>query len=115
MPYSTRKYLATAFTTSTRKKFHRLLQEYVDAGLTDGVLFGTDAHNHAKAFAAYESADFLSRRQLEGIFCRNAERFLGKRGYCDPRAVQNPSVSAPGGRGAGLQPSPRSPDAGEAV
>jgi predicted TIM-barrel fold metal-dependent hydrolase len=72
----------------TRKKFHRLLQEYVDAGLTDRIMFGSDGHSFARAFAAYESADFLSRRQLEGIFCRNAERFLGKRGYCDGSAAQ---------------------------
>jgi uncharacterized protein len=66
----------------TRKKFHRLLQEYVDAGLTGRIMFGSDGHNYKKAFEAYESAGFLSKRQLEGIFCKNAERFLRKKGYC---------------------------------
>jgi hypothetical protein len=66
----------------TRKKFHRLLQEFVDAGLTGRILFGSDGGDYEKAFAAYGSAEFLSDRQLEGIFCKNAERFLNKRGLC---------------------------------
>jgi hypothetical protein len=68
----------------TRHKFHRLLQEYVDAGLTGRIMFGSDGHDYAKAFAAYESAGFLSEQQLEGIFCKNAERFLRRRGVCKP-------------------------------
>jgi hypothetical protein len=67
----------------TRTKFHRLLREYADAGLTGRIMFGADGHDYAKAFAAYESAEFLSDKQLEGIFCKNAERFLRKRGVCD--------------------------------
>jgi predicted TIM-barrel fold metal-dependent hydrolase len=67
----------------TRKKFHRLLQEYVDAGLTGRIMFGSDGHSYKKAFEAYESAGFLSNNQLEGIFCKNAERFLRKKGYCN--------------------------------
>ena len=67
----------------TRKKFHRLLQEYADAGLTGRIMFGSDGHDYAKAFAAYESAEFLSDQQLAGIFCKNAERFLRKRGVCE--------------------------------
>jgi len=67
----------------TRNKFHRLLREYADAGLTGRIMFGSDGHDYAKAFEAYESADFLSDRQLAGIFCKNAERFLRKRGVCD--------------------------------
>ena len=67
----------------TRKKFHRLLQEYADAGLIGRIMFGSDGHDYAKAFAAYESAEFLSDQQLAGIFCKNAERFLRKRGVCD--------------------------------
>jgi hypothetical protein len=67
----------------TRQKFHRLLQEYVDAGLTGRIMFGSDGHDYAKAFAAYESAEFLSDRQLEGIFCKNAARFLRRPVVCD--------------------------------
>ncbi len=68
----------------TRKKFHMLLQAYQDAGLVGRIMFGTDNHDYPKAFEAYESAEFLSKRQLEGIFCENAERFLRKQGYCKP-------------------------------
>jgi hypothetical protein len=67
----------------TRKKFHRLLQEYVDAGMTGRIMFGSDGHSYRKSFAAYESAEFLSDRQLSGIFCTNAERFLRVSNYCD--------------------------------
>jgi hypothetical protein len=66
----------------TRTKFHRLLREYADAGLTGRIMFGSDGHDYTKSFAAYESAEFLSDKQLEGIFCKNAERFLRKRGVC---------------------------------
>lgn len=67
----------------TRKKFHRLLQEYADAGLTGRIMFGSDGSNYAKAFAAYESAEFLNEKQLAGIFCENAARFLRRRNICD--------------------------------
>ena len=67
----------------TRPKFHRLLREYVGAGLTGRIMFGSDGHDYAQAFAAYESAEFLNERQLEGVFCRNAARFLRRRGICD--------------------------------
>jgi len=67
----------------TRPKFHPLLREYADAGLTGRIMFGSDGHDYAKAFAAYESAEFLKEQQLDGILCRNAERFLRRRGVCD--------------------------------
>ena len=67
----------------SRKKFHRVLQEYADAGLVGRILFGSDGHDYAESFEAYESAEFLSENQLEGIFCRNAERFLRKKDICD--------------------------------
>ena len=67
----------------TRKKFHRLLQAYEDAGLTGRIMFGSDGHDFTKAIAAYESAEFLSDRQLEGIFCSNAARFLRQRELCE--------------------------------
>jgi hypothetical protein len=66
----------------TRKMFHQLLQKYVDAGLTSRILFGSDGHDYERSFAAYESAEFLNERQLAGIFCENAERFLRKPGTC---------------------------------
>lgn len=67
----------------SRDKFHRLLREYADAGLTGRIMFGSDGHDYTKALEAYESAGFLSDNQLEGIFCKNAERFLRRREVCD--------------------------------
>jgi predicted TIM-barrel fold metal-dependent hydrolase len=46
------------------------------------IMFGSDMQDYETVFAAYESADFLSERQLQGIFCNNAERFLRLKGYC---------------------------------
>jgi hypothetical protein len=67
----------------TQKKFHRLLQEFVDAGLTNRIMFGSDGADYEKSFSAYESADFLTQRQLAGIFCENAQRFLRRKNLCD--------------------------------
>ena len=67
----------------TRKKFHRLLEEYADAGLVGRIMFGSDGHDYADAFEAYESATFLSELQLHGIFCKNAARFLRRRDLCE--------------------------------
>jgi hypothetical protein len=66
----------------TRKNFHRLLQFYQNAGMMGRIMFGSDMQDYETVFAAYESADFLSERQLQGIFCNNAERFLRLKGYC---------------------------------
>jgi hypothetical protein len=72
----------------TRKKFHRLLKEYDDAGMTGRIMFGSDGANYEKAIAAYTSADFLTEKQLDGIFCKNAQRFLRKNGTCEAAAPQ---------------------------
>jgi predicted TIM-barrel fold metal-dependent hydrolase len=67
----------------TRKKFHRLLKEYADAGMTGRIMFGSDGANYEKSIAAYTSADFLTEKQIDGIFCKNAERFLRKNDTCE--------------------------------
>jgi hypothetical protein len=67
----------------TRAQFHRLLKAYDDAGLLSRVMFGSDSHDYAQAFEAYESAEFLNERQLAGIFCENAARFMRRRDLCE--------------------------------
>jgi predicted TIM-barrel fold metal-dependent hydrolase len=64
--------------------FHALLRKYKDAGFVDRILFGTDSgpEDIPRIVAAYASADFLSREELGGILCGNAERFLALRGVC---------------------------------
>ena len=68
----------------SREKFHRLLLEYVGcrADQPHHVRRRTDIPT-TRRFAAYESAEFLSEQQLEGIFCKNAARFLRRREVCE--------------------------------
>ncbi|MDG1462890.1 MAG: amidohydrolase family protein [Gammaproteobacteria bacterium] len=66
----------------TRKKFHQLLKAYADAGMIGRIMFGSDGADYDKAIPAYTSAEFLTGKQLSGIFCKNAERFLRKAGTC---------------------------------
>ncbi|MFQ5635122.1 MAG: amidohydrolase family protein [Gammaproteobacteria bacterium] len=66
-----------------RGKFHRLLKTFQEAGVLSRVMFGTDGDDHGAAIEAYSSADFLSERELEGILCRNAARFLRRRDACE--------------------------------
>jgi predicted TIM-barrel fold metal-dependent hydrolase len=67
-----------------REQFHRLLAAFKESRLLGRVMFGSDGDDYESALEAYRSADFLSERELEGIFCRNAARFLDRQGVCDP-------------------------------
>ena len=67
----------------SREKFHRMLYLFKEANMLSRVMFGTDGDNHGAAIEAYSSADFLTERELEGILCNNAERFLGRREVCE--------------------------------
>jgi len=66
-----------------RKKFHRMLKTFQEAGLLGRVMFGTDGDDHGNAIEAYRSADFLSAVELEGILCKNAARFLSRQSVCE--------------------------------
>ena len=66
-----------------RDQFHRLLAAFKEARLLNRVMFGSDGDNYESALEAYRSAEFLTDGELEGIFCRNAARFLGRQGVCD--------------------------------
>ena len=65
-----------------RKKFHRLLASFKEAGLLGRVMFGTDGDDYGSALEAYRSADFLTEAELEGILCKNAARFLRRQSLC---------------------------------
>ena len=67
-----------------RDQFHRLLAAFKEARLLNRVMFGSDGDNYESALEAYRSAEFLTDGELEGIFCRNAAKFLGRQGVCDP-------------------------------
>jgi predicted TIM-barrel fold metal-dependent hydrolase len=65
-----------------REKFHRLLKEFKDAGLLGRVMLGVDGDDYGSALEAYRSAPFLNERELRGIFCENAARFLRRPELC---------------------------------
>lgn len=67
----------------TREKFHRLLKRFQEAGFMSRVMFGSHGDDYESALEAYTSATFLSEPELEGIFCRNAARFLRRQAVCD--------------------------------
>ncbi len=67
-----------------RGQFHRLLAAYKEARLVNRVMFGSDGDDYESALEAYRSAEFLTDSDLQGIFCRNAARFLGRQGVCNP-------------------------------
>jgi len=67
----------------SREKFHRLLKEFQSAGLMTRVMFGSDGDDYGSALAAYTSASFLSEREIDNIFCRNAARFLRRQKVCE--------------------------------
>lgn len=65
-----------------REGFHDLLHEYKINGLINRVMFATDGAPHDISVAAFQSADFLTQDELDGIFCENAARFLGEPELC---------------------------------
>ena len=65
-----------------REGFHELLREYKINGLIDRVMFATDNVPYEISIAAYQSAEFLTEDELDGIFCENAARFLREAELC---------------------------------
>ncbi len=59
--------------------FAVIMKEFVDAGLEDRLMFGTDNADIQKCIAAVEQLDFLTGKQKEKVFYRNAESFFRNR------------------------------------
>lgn len=57
-------------------EFASLMKLYIDAGLEDRLMFGTDNADIKTTVEAIEQLDFLSLEQKEKIFFRNAEAFF---------------------------------------
>ncbi len=60
------------------KDFASIIKGYVDAGLEDRLLFGSDNADIKACINSVEQLDFLSTQQREKIFYLNAMRFFGK-------------------------------------
>lgn len=57
-------------------QFAAIMQLFVEEGLEDRLLFGTDNGDIQKVIAAIESLPFLTKKQKNKIFYKNAERFF---------------------------------------
>lgn len=59
-------------------KFAGILKDFINAGLEDRLMFGTDNADIKLVVEGIEKLDFLSQRQKEKIYFENAERFFSK-------------------------------------
>lgn len=59
------------------EKFRAIMKAFIDAGLEDRLMFGTDNGDIAKVVRSVESLGFLSEAQKIKLYYRNAERFFG--------------------------------------
>lgn len=60
------------------KDFATVMKEFIDAGLEDRLMFGSDNADIKKCIAAVEQLDFLSAKQKEKIFNQNAMKFFNQ-------------------------------------
>jgi hypothetical protein len=60
----------------TPANFASIMTAFVEGGLEDRLMFGTDDGDIQKVIAAIESLHFLSKKQKDKIFYLNAERFF---------------------------------------
>lgn len=59
-------------------RFSELMREFIDAGLEDRLMFGTDNGDIEKIVSSIENLDFLSEKQKEKIYYLNAEHFFSE-------------------------------------
>ena len=59
-------------------RFSNIMKRFMEAGLEDRLMFGTDNGDVQKVINAVESLSFLSKDQKKKIFYQNAEGFFGK-------------------------------------
>lgn len=59
-------------------QFTGIMKEFIDAGLEDRLMFGSDNGDIRKSISAVNELSFLSDKQKEKIFHLNAERFFSR-------------------------------------
>lgn len=57
-------------------KFSIIMKAFIDAGLEDRLMFGTDNGHIEKVITSIEALDFLSTKQKGKLYYQNAERFF---------------------------------------
>ncbi|GAB3005231.1 hypothetical protein GCM10027051_00010 [Niabella terrae] len=60
-------------------KFSMIMKAFIDAGLEDRLMFGTDNGNIEKVVMTVEAVDFLSIEQRKKLYYQNAERFFNRK------------------------------------
>lgn len=60
-------------------RFAGMMKEFIDAGLEDRLMFGTDNGDVVKVINAVDGLNFLSDAQKSKIFYKNAEAFFTRR------------------------------------
>lgn len=58
--------------------FAGLIRSFIDAGLEDRIMFGSDNGDIKATIGSVDKLNFLTTDQKERIFYKNAERFFGK-------------------------------------
>ncbi len=61
------------------KKFSIIMKAFIDNGLEDRMMFGTDNGNIERVIMAVEALDFLSVEQKNKLYYKNAERFFNSK------------------------------------
>ncbi|SMC62690.1 amidohydrolase family protein [Pedobacter nyackensis] len=59
-------------------QFIMIMKSFLEAGLIDRLMFGTDNGNIKKVITRIERLNFLSKEQKDNIYYQNAERFFRK-------------------------------------
>ena len=60
------------------KRFAVIMKTFIDAGLEDRLMFGSDNGDIEKVIAAVEGLPLLTNQQKEKIYYQNAERFFAR-------------------------------------
>jgi predicted TIM-barrel fold metal-dependent hydrolase len=60
-----------------KNDFNHYMKALVDAGFLDRLMFGSDGGDFGKIISAINELDFLTAKQKEKIFFKNAKRFFG--------------------------------------
>src|SRR5690606_24213840 len=61
------------------ERFSTIMKAFVDEGLEDRIMFGTDNGDIEKVIKSVESLDFMSDSQKKKLYYQNAEQFFGNR------------------------------------
>ena len=57
-------------------RFSLIMKKFIDAGLEERLMFGSDNGSIEKVIDAVEALTFLSNEQKEKVFYKNAEEFF---------------------------------------